>query len=103
LFGSAIWLWRDLLNHPPENSLHVLVAGTGASVLMGLLGAILTLASHPLFAAHYFTTGAWGLSPLADQQLGGVLMWVPGCALFLWASVRSLQMMWNLIERPASR
>jgi hypothetical protein len=26
---------------------------------------------------------SWGLSPLEDQQLGGLIMWVPGCAAFL--------------------
>jgi putative membrane protein len=103
LFGSAIWLWRDLLNHAPEKGLHALIAGMTASVAMGLLGAVLTFSAHPLFAAHYFTTQAWGLTPLADQQYGGVIMWVPGCALFLWASLRSLTMLWRAIERPMAR
>lgn len=46
------------------------------SVQMGMLGAILTFASHPL----YIDPGAplpWGFKPLEDQQLAGVVMWVP--------------------------
>jgi putative membrane protein len=26
--------------------------------------------------------GAWGLTPAIDQQLGGLLMWVPGCTAY---------------------
>ena len=62
--------------------------GTFASMQMALLGAVLTLAGRPLFAWHYTTTSAWGITPLADQQLGGVLMWVPGGLLFLWLALR---------------
>jgi putative membrane protein len=47
------------------------------------LGGLLTLSTHALFAPHFGTTGPWGLSPLDDQQLGGVIMWVPGCTVFL--------------------
>jgi putative membrane protein len=66
---------------------------------MGLLGAVLTLASRPLFQWHFLTTQAWGLSPLQDQQLGGALMWVPGIALFLWSALRSLGRLWGSLER----
>jgi cytochrome c oxidase assembly factor CtaG len=29
------------------------------------------------------TTGRWGLTPLEDQQLGGVIMWVPSGVVFI--------------------
>lgn len=44
---------------------------------MGFLGALLVFASGPLFATHFMTTQAFGLTPLEDQQLAGLLMWVP--------------------------
>ena len=31
----------------------------------------------------YTSPGLWGLSPLADQQLAGVIMWLPGGILFM--------------------
>ena len=43
----------------------------------GMLGAILTFSTHPLYRAYFTTTAAWGLSPLEDQQLGGLGMWIP--------------------------
>jgi putative membrane protein len=99
LFGSAILLWRELLNHPPQQTAQVLLAGILTFVHMGLLGAVLTFADRPLFMSHLLTTRAWGLTPLQDQELGGVLMWVPGLALFLWTAVRSLGRLWESLER----
>jgi putative membrane protein len=100
LFGSAIWLWRQLLGHRPGEAFAALAGGTVASVQMGLLGAVIALAGHPLFLWHLSLTEAWGLSPLADQQLGGILMWVPGCLFFLWAAIRSLVLLWATLEHP---
>jgi len=99
LFGSAIWLWHDVLNHDSEETMRVLAAGTFVSIQMGLLGAILTLSSHAMFAWHYFTTQAWGLTPLADQQLGGTLMWVPGSLFFLASAMRSLLLLGGMLDR----
>ena len=100
LFGSAIWLWRDLLNHHPDETLAVITAGLFACVQMGLLGAIIALSSHPWFAWYGSTTTAWGLSQLEDQQLGGILMWVPSGLIFLAAAARSFLMMHEWLEEP---
>jgi putative membrane protein len=103
LFGSAILLWRELLHHSPERTAAVLAAGTVTFVQMGLLGAVFAFADHTMFKWHFSTTQAWGFSPLQDQQLGGVFMWVPGTALFLWTAIRSVSRLWQSIEkaRPA--
>lgn len=91
LFGSAILLWRELLNGSREHLVDALVVGALSSMQMGLLGSVLAMASRPLFLWHMTTTQVWGLTPLEDQQLGGVFMWVPGILLFLWAGVRTLE------------
>jgi putative membrane protein len=103
LFGSAVLLWRGLLHHSPGRTVEVLGVGALTSMHMGLLGAVLTFAGHPLFLWHLTTTQVWGLSPLRDQQLGGTLMWVPGIVLFLFAALRSLGRLWTAlnIEKPA--
>ena len=49
----------------------------------GLLGALLTFAGRPLYTAHLSTTAAWGLSPLEDQQLAGLIMWIPASLIHL--------------------
>jgi putative membrane protein len=96
LDGSGLLLWATLLRqHSPQ----ALAAGVVSSIQMGLLGAVIGLAGWPMYVPHYATTEAWGLTPLADQQLGGVLMWVPGCLLFLWAAVRGMTLLWRSLEQ----
>ncbi len=90
LFGSAVWLWRELLMAVRAHLIDVVVVGSLTSMQMGLLGAVLAMASRPLYSWHFTTTQVWGLTPLQDQQLGGTFMWVPGIVLFLWAAVRAL-------------
>lgn len=101
LFGSALWLWCEILNRPPG------AAAVGASAIsmiqMGLLGALVTLADHAVYAPHWLTAAAWRLTPLEDQQLGGAIMWAPGTLSFLialayvgWKALRP-----TLAPRPA--
>lgn len=76
LLLPAIWFWRAVLAQcaPPISS--VIMIGAAAAQ-MGLLGAILTFAPVPLYSHHRIAPLAWGLSPLQDQQLAGLIMWVP--------------------------
>jgi putative membrane protein len=98
LTGTAVLLWAQLLGHSRAQAVAALAAGTVTSVQMGLLGAILTFSSRAWFAPHYLTVQPWGFTPLSDQQLGGVLMWVPGCALFLLVALRSAHHLWRTLE-----
>ena len=45
---------------------------------MGLLGALLTFAQRPFYLEHLAYAERFGLSALQDQQLAGLIMWVPG-------------------------
>jgi len=47
----------------------------------GLLGALLVFASQPYYPA--YATAHYGLTPLEDQQLAGLIMWVPAGMLQL--------------------
>lgn len=59
------------------------VAGLlGGMIQMGFLGALLTFAARPFYLIHSLAAPTWGLSGLEDQQLGGLIMWVGGMALF---------------------
>jgi putative membrane protein len=96
LYSAALWLWSSLLNAPASKMLHVVFAGVISSVQMGFLGALITFAPRSLYSPHLLTTAAWNLTPLQDQQLGGAIMWVPGCAIFL---VISMLVLWHDIVR----
>lgn len=90
MFGSACWLWAALLRGSETNPFAGVVAGIASSVQMGLLGALITLSPRALYGPHFLTTATWGLTPLQDQQLGGVVMWVPGCTAFLVVAMVTL-------------
>lgn len=50
-----------------------------ATILVtGALGALLTSSTTLWYPAYSETTLQWGLAPLEDQQLGGLIMWVLG-------------------------
>ncbi|HZS54712.1 MAG TPA: cytochrome c oxidase assembly protein [Bryobacteraceae bacterium] len=53
----------------------------------GILGALLTFAPHLWYSPYANTTQAWGLSPLEDQQIGGLIMWVPASIVYLIAGL----------------
>ncbi len=43
-----------------------------------VLGVGLTLIREPLYGFYAYAQPPWNLSPLADQALGGAVMWIPG-------------------------
>jgi putative membrane protein len=86
MIGASLWLWSNLIDTAPVSSVRVLLAGLASTVQMGFLGALITFTPRPLYTPHLLTTTAWGFTPLQDQQLGGVVMWVPGCVIFLAAA-----------------
>lgn len=43
----------------------------------GILGALVTLASSPLYPIYKAPTAALGIDPISDQQVAGLVMWVP--------------------------
>src|SRR5205807_3396402 len=47
-----------------------------------LLGAGLTF-SPPLYAPYIAAPRIWGISAATDQQLGGLIMWIPGGILYI--------------------
>lgn len=90
LIGSALWLWADILS-PRRSAGAAIALLLGTTIQMGMLGALLTFSREPLFAAHMDTTHAFSLSPLADQQLSGLMMWVPAALPYLFAALLRLR------------
>lgn len=101
LLASAFAFWRRVL-HPRQQGGHAMLLILGAYMQMGLLGALLTFAPGALYAAHAIAPLAWGFSPLGDQQLGGLLMWVPAALPFLGWGALVARREWRAIAgRPA--
>jgi putative membrane protein len=87
--GSALLFWWALI-HSPRG-----LMGYGAAVLYmfttsvhsGVLGALITFAHTVWYPAYATTTPSWGLTPLEDQQLGGLIMWVPAGLVYIIAGL----------------
>ncbi|HKS28075.1 MAG TPA: cytochrome c oxidase assembly protein [Pyrinomonadaceae bacterium] len=87
--GSALLFWWALIHGP-----HGLM-GYGAALLYlfttsvhsGVLGALITFTGSVLYPAYNETTGSWGLTALEDQQLGGLIMWVPAGLVYIVAGL----------------
>ena len=87
---TALLFWYPIADAHPRRRYGVGVATLYlfAAGLQGtLLGALMTFARHPWYLAHYGTTAAWGLTPLEDQQVAGLVMWIPAGLVYLVALV----------------
>ena len=85
--------WVKAMRASPLAAIAALLA---TMVQMGVLGALITFAPNALYAPHWSTTAAWGLAPLEDQQLAGLVMWAPAAAAYLLAA---LAIGWRAIGR----
>jgi len=102
---TALLFWNGLLRSRSTGN-------DGASVLYlftttvhsGVLGALITCATHPWFPHYRETAPAFGFSALEDQQLGGLIMWIPGSLVYVgiglfflarWISTSSLQQLFG--------
>ena len=90
--GAALALWLVAFR---SSGLVAFLIVTATGLQMSLLGALLTFAAQPLFSVHKLTTSAWGVTWLQDQQLGGLLMWVPAGLLMTLYSVFALGSLLN--------
>jgi putative membrane protein len=85
-FASALLFWWTLLDEHrsrlSDGAAMIYVFTTG--IHMSILGALLTFAPRPWYPAYTSTAPLWHLTALEDQQLGGLIMWIPaGTILFV--------------------
>ncbi|CAN5563484.1 cytochrome c oxidase assembly protein [soil metagenome] len=68
---------------PAAAVLYVFTTGIHSSAL----GALLTFSTNVWYSAHEPFVAAWGLTAIEDQQLAGLIMWVPAGAVYLGAAL----------------
>ena len=104
--AAAVLFWWTLARCPLRGRLSY-----GAGILYvfttalhsGLLGSLLTFTPrlwYPIYAA---STPGWGLTPLEDQQLAGVTMWVPMGIIYTIAALALLGVWLQVMERKERR
>ncbi|MDP3909908.1 MAG: cytochrome c oxidase assembly protein, partial [Gemmatimonadales bacterium] len=95
--STAVIMWWPVLSPVPEvprlpypgQMLYLFVLG----IPMSMTGALITLSDRVLYPFYAAAPRVWGLPPLADQQIGGLLMWVPG-GLILWMAMTVVWFRW---------
>ncbi|MEQ9619549.1 MAG: cytochrome c oxidase assembly protein [Deltaproteobacteria bacterium] len=99
VFIGAIFWWpvfapvKERRLEPLRSTLYLASACLGCTVL----GILITFAGAGLYAAYLSPVDSAGilpylrndlcLTPGVDQQIGGLTMWVPGCLIYLTASM----------------
>jgi cytochrome c oxidase assembly factor CtaG len=87
--GTGVLFWWALLQGRQGR------AGRPASVIYlfttavhtSLLGVLLTFSSRLWYPLYQSGTMQWGLTPIEDQQLAGLIMWIPGGLAYLIAAL----------------
>jgi putative membrane protein len=52
-----------------------------------VLGVLMTIAPRAWYGIYLGRTELWGLTLLEDQQLAGLIMWMPACLAYLVVAV----------------
>jgi putative membrane protein len=104
LVGSALLFWWSINTASSLERKHG-IAGFWlffTSVHSALLGALMAFAESPWYAeyVHMGMSGTAGLSPLEDQQIAGMIMWVPGGAVHAIAALIYVSRWFR--DRPSS-
>jgi putative membrane protein len=95
--STAVLMWWPVLSPVPElprlpypgQMLYLFFLG----IPMSATGALITLSSSALYPFYAAAPRVWGLDALSDQQIGGLLMWVPG-GLALWGAMTVVWFRW---------
>ena len=89
LIGTAWMFWWHMLaaGRRRMTGISAVVYSFAATLPMAALGAVLTLAPRPLYPQVAAQTAAAGADPLTDQQLAGLIMWVPPDVVYLAMTV----------------
>lgn len=99
--ATAVIVWWPILSPVPElpraSYPTQLVFLFLLGLPMSLAGAMITLAETVLYPFYATAPRVWGLTPLADQQLGGLLMWVVG-TMYLWIAGGVVWFRWSARE-----
>jgi putative membrane protein len=85
--ASALFFWWSIVGREPRRDGSAVASLFTTMLHTGALGALLTFAPTVWYAHYAGGSREWGLSPLEDQQLGGLVMWVPAGMAYIVAAL----------------
>jgi putative membrane protein len=86
--GSGLLFWWSIVHGQRRAALGMsIVYLFTTSVHTGVLGALMTFSRVPWYPAYGNRAALWGFTPMADQQLAGLIMWIPASLVYLVAAL----------------
>jgi len=87
--GTALLFWWLVIDPVPFRG-RIPYLGRLAYVILALtqslpLAAMLTFTSKPWYEPYITSGGYWGIDPMTDQQIGGLIMWIGGMVAYFVA------------------
>jgi len=83
LVTALFFWWAMFVSHRQMGTSIACLFVTGLHT--GALGILLAMAQHPMYPLQARLAEVYGMDPLSDQQLAGIVMWIP--AGFIYVSV----------------
>lgn len=95
--GAAVLMWWPVADPLPElarlSSPLQMIYLFAFGVPMSVVSALITLSENVLYPWYEAAPRIWTLTALDDQQLGGLIMWIPGGLVF-WAAITIVFFRW---------
>ena len=88
-FAVAVIYWWSVFSTSAagERKALALLSVFTTAIHTAILGMLLTFSTHVWYSAYAHVANPWMLSAIEDQQLGGLIMWVPGGMVFIVAAM----------------
>lgn len=83
----ALLFWWALVRSSKRGSAVGVIYLFTTAIHASVLGALLTFAPSVWYHPYLATAPHWGLSAMEDQQLGGLIMWMPSGLVFIAAAL----------------
>jgi putative membrane protein len=81
---TALIFWWPVVNRTPALGYGGGLVYVFTTILhTSVLGALLTFSPRPWYSSYVRTAPLWHVSALEDQQIGGLIMWIPAGTLLL--------------------
>lgn len=107
--GSALLFWWSITHGMRRAARGMAIVYLFTTVVhTGVLGALMAFAHSPWYPEYASTAVQWGLTPMGDQQLAGLVMWVPASAAYLVAALAIMRAWlrdseWSVTETERAR
>jgi putative membrane protein len=103
LFTALLFWWAVLGKQGLHGSRGASIAYLFSTMMhTSALGALFTVSETVWYPVYGDNALAFGLAPLEDQQLGGLIMWIPGGLAYVAAGL-VLCALWLTQARPSTR